>query len=139
MRLPGTSAWRRRAAVGFLALGAVLASRALSRDLPHEQTLVFRLGERDRHVPLKLSASLLRVGDSEPSAGLTIVRDGSENGDPREKLTLPNGDYVVTIEWEQKGASAQSGSAKEGETSRMERVTLGGGETVVPLARRVAE
>jgi hypothetical protein len=139
MRLPGTAAWRRRAAVGCLAFGAVLAGRAVSRDLPHEQTLVFRLDESARHTPLKLSASVLRIGESEARAGFTLVRDGAENGDPTERLRLPNGDYLVTIELEYRERAPEPSAAKEGETSRVERVTLSGGETVVPLRRRVAE
>jgi len=135
MILPGTAALRRRLALGFVALGAVLASRSLSHDLPSEQTLVFRLRDSARHAPLKLSASLVRVGQREPSAGLTIARDGTESGDPREKLRLPNGDYVVTVEWEQK----HEANAKESETSLVERVTLSGGETIVPLEKRVPE
>lgn len=141
MNLPGTAAWRRRAAIVFLGVGTVVASRAVSRDLPHDQTFVFRLDESDRHTPLKLSASFVRVGQSEPSAGVTLTRDGTENADPRQTVHLPNGDYVVTVEWEHvgKGTLADASVAKEGETSRVERVTLSGGETIVLLPKRDPE
>lgn len=141
MNLPGTPAWRRRAAFLFLGVGTVVASRAISSDLPHEQTLVFRLDESERHAPLKLSASFVRVGESEPRAGVSLSRDGSESGDPRQTLNLPNGDYVVTVEWEHvvKGALGDASAAKEGETSRATRVTLSGGETIVLLPKRDSE
>jgi hypothetical protein len=140
MMLPGTPEWRRRAAFAFLAVGLVLASRAVSRDLPHEQTLIFRLSENQRHVPLTLHASLTRVGESEACAGLTVTLSGSEaaaNGDPRHTLRLPNGDYVVTTRWHT--ASGAGAAPKEDETSRVERVTLTGGESIVPLVSRAPE
>jgi hypothetical protein len=135
MNLPGTPAWRRRAALAFLLLGTLVASRTISSDLPHRQALVFRLGAAERHVPLKLNASFLRVGESEPRAGVKVTRDGTEVGDVRETVELPNGDYVVTLEWEHVDESERrdAGDHKESETSRVERVTLTGGEIVVPL------
>jgi hypothetical protein len=141
MKLPGTPAWRRRAAFVFLGVGTVVASRAVSRDLPHEQTFVFRLDESERHAALKLSASFVRVGESEPRAGVSLSRSGSEFGDPRQTLNLPNGDYVVTVEWEHVGKAAfdDASAAKESETSRVERVTLSGGETIVLLPKRDSE
>ena len=145
MNLPGTPAWRRRVALGFLLLGTVVASRAISSDVPHEQSLIFRLREEDRHTPLKLTASFVRVGESEPRAGLSVTRDGREIGDIHETVRLPNGDYVVTIEWEHVDTSERSASAhdasehKENETSRVERVTLSGGELVVSMDKRVLE
>ena len=145
MILPGTAALRRRLALGCLALGAVLASRGFSRDLPHEQTLIFRLGNAVGRPRLKLSATLLRVGESEPSAGFTIVHDGNASGDPVQKLRLPNGDYVVTVEWQENSGVAEPESTakprvmetKESETSLVERVTLTGGDTIVQLEKRV--
>ncbi len=141
MNLPGTPAWRRRVAFVFIGVGTVVASRAISHDLPHEQTFVFRLDESERHEPLKLSASFVRVGESEPRAGVSLTRDGSEHGDLRQTLDLPNGDYVVTVEWGHvgKGTLAGASDAKESETSRVERVTLSGGETIVLLPKRVSE
>lgn len=138
MNLPGTAAWRRRVAVGFLALGAVLSVRALSRDLPHEQTLIFRPSETLRRVPLTLHVSVTRVGESEARAGLSVTRSGGETSDPRQTLHVPDGDYVVTLDWALK-EDASSRASKENETSRVERVTLTGGETIVPLAPRARE
>jgi hypothetical protein len=141
MKLPGTASWRRRVALGFLLLGTVVASRAISSDLPHEQSLIFRLPEEARHAPLKLTASFVRVGESEPRAGLSVTRDGREIGDIHETVRLPNGDYVVTIEWEHVDTSEHGVARedKEDETSRVERVTLSGGELVVSMDKRVLE
>lgn len=153
MILPGTPALRRRIAVAFLAVGAVIAVRVLSRDLPHEQTLIFRLGDNLRRVPFTLDVSLTRVGDSDACAGLTLSRNGAESGEPRHTLRLPDGDYVVTARWTlrsdgdnlrtaattQSGATGANQGAKEDETSRVERVTLTGGEIIVPLAPRATE
>ena len=141
MMPPGTPAWRRRAALAFLALGGALTVRALSRDTPHEQTLIFRLSEVDRHLPLTLHTTLTRVGESEARAGLSVTRDGSEHTDPRQTLRLPDGDYVVTLDWTFGAGSTNRPGAnvKEGETSRALRVTLTGGEIVVPLVQRASE
>ena len=148
MNLPGTPAWRRRAAFVFLGLGVAIGAKTISRDLPHDQTLVFRLDEPYRHAPLELHATFTRVGASEASAGVTITRDGSEPGDPRHTLRLPNGDYVVTIDWKRPSATAAraattlrssedaNAESKEGETSRVERVSLLGGEIIVQLQKR---
>ena len=137
MNLPGTPQWRRRVAFAFLAVGLVLTAQAVSRDLPHEQTLVFRLSENQRHVPFTLHASLTRVGESEACAGLSVTLSGTEHGDPRHTLRLPNGDYVVTASWQVKSDAGTS--PKEDETSRVERVTLTGGESIVPLVSRAPE
>jgi hypothetical protein len=139
MILPGTPAWRRRAALAILALGAVLFGRTISKELPREQTLVFRLGSGARHLPLKLSASVTRVGESEARVGLTLIRDGTERSDPQQTLRLPDGDYVVTVEWAVRADTAGGAEGKEGETTRVERVTLAGGESIVPLEKRVRE
>ncbi len=133
MMLPGTAAWRRRAAVIFLAVGVALGASTISRDLPREQTLIFRLDRSQRGVPFKLQVSLTRAGESEAATGLSINRDGHETHDPRHTFRLPDGDYVVSIDFAPLADGGASDTPKEGETSRMERVTLAGGETIVPL------
>jgi hypothetical protein len=138
MTLPGTAAWRRRAALAFLALGLALTAGALSRDLPHEQILIFRLSETDRHVPLTLHVSLTRAGESEACSGLSVTRTGNERADPRQTLRIPDGAYVVTARWT-RSRDTRDGVEKEDETSRVERVTLTGGEIIIPLASRARE
>ena len=138
--LPGTPALRRRLAIIVLALGAWFTISALARDWPREQTLAFRLSDELAHEPLRLEASVTRVGDVEASAGLTIARSGSENDTSRHTLRLPDGSYVVAVTWELTAGVRNADSApKEGETSSVHRVTLSGGEVVVPVGQRVPE
>lgn len=132
MILPGTAAWRRRAAVLFLAIGVALGVTTIGREVPREQTLIFRLDRSLERAPYELRVSLTRVGDSEAAAGMSIRGDGHEAGDPRHTFRVPDGDYVVSIDF-----AWRSDAAKEGETTRVERVTLAGGETIVPLQKRV--
>lgn len=149
MTLPGSPALRRRAALALLAVGLALTAGALSRDLPHEQILIFRLSETERRVPLTLHVSVTRMGESEASAGMTVTRTGSELGDPRQTLRLPDGHYVVTATWtprsdqvsggDDAGDSDSVSGAKEHGTSFVERVTLTGGEIVIRLAPRARE
>lgn len=139
-QLPGTRSLRQRLAVIVLALGAWFAVSALSRDWPREQTLAFRLSDTLAHEPLRLEASVTRVGDVEASAGFSIARSGSENDTARQRLRLPDGSYVVAVTWELTGTVRNADSApKEGETSSVHRVTLSGGEVVVPIGPRVPE
>jgi hypothetical protein len=137
MMLPGTAAWRRRAAVIFLAVGVALGASTILRDVPREQTLIFRLDRSQRGVPFNLSVSLTRAGESEAATGLQINRDGHETHDPRHTFRLPDGDYVVSIDFTLLADGGTSNMPKEEETSRVERVTLTGGETIVPLQKRV--
>jgi hypothetical protein len=132
--LPGTAEWRRRIAFAFLMLGGVLAVRTVARDVPKEQVLVFRLDGAARHEPIALHASLTRIGESEARAGFSFTRHGDESADPREIVNLPDGDYVVTID-----VTFRDEAAKEYKTSRAERVSLRGGEIIVPLMQRVRE
>ncbi len=137
MKLPGTPAWRRRTAVAFLALGALAVIHTLSGDLPHEQTLIFRLSESERRVPLKLQVTVTRAGESEARAGFTVSRDGSDDRaepDPRLTLRLLDGDYVITLD-----CTFGRQTPKEHKTSRVLRVSLAGSETVVPVAQRASE
>jgi hypothetical protein len=137
MILPGTPAWRRRAAVIFLGVGVALGAITIGRDLPREQTLIFRLDRSLARAPYALRVSLTRAGDSEAAAGMTINGDGHEASDPRHTFRVPDGDYVVSIDFAWRSDAGAANAAKEGETTRVERVTLAGGETIVPLQKRV--
>jgi hypothetical protein len=142
--LPGTPALRRRAALVLLAVGVVLLAQAVQRDWPREQTLIFRLEGGLREIPLKLDTSVTRVGEGEARGGMSVVRDGTERSNPQQTLRLPDGDYVVTVAWERATQGGSSGNdaaraAKEVETSSVHRVTLVGGEVVVPVSPRVTE
>jgi hypothetical protein len=142
--LPGTRTLRQRAAFIFVAVGAVLLLQAVLRDWPREQTLIFRLEGELREIPLKLDTSVTRVGEGEARGGMSIVRAGTERSNPQQTLRLPDGDYVVTVSWEKPRTSgnealSEPSAPKEVETSSVHRVTLAGGEVVVPVSPRVSE
>jgi hypothetical protein len=136
--LPGTPGIRRRVALVFLALGAVLAFRTIHQDLPREQTLVFRLDHSLRAAPLSLTATITRAGESEARNGFTLTRTGGERADPRQTFRAPNGDYVLTVDWNPLG-DGTSRPAEKRETSSVHRVTLEGGDIVVPIGPRATE
>jgi len=139
-QLPGTRSLRQRLAIIVIALGAWFTVSALSSSWPQEQSLVFRLSDELARRPLRLEASVTRVGDVEAAAGITINRSGSETDTPRQTLRLPDGSYVVAVSWQLTGGVRNTESAsKEGETSSVHRVTLSGGEVVVPIGPRVNE
>jgi hypothetical protein len=138
--LPGTRSLRQRLGIVVVALGAWFTVSALSSSWPQEQTIAFRLADELAREPLRLEASVTRVGDVEASAGLTINRSGSETDTSRQTLRLPDGSYVVAVSWELTGGVRNAESApKEGETSSVHRVTLSGAEVVVPIGPRVTE
>lgn len=138
--LPGSPSLRRRAAFVFLAVGTVLAASSIARDWPREQTLIFRLEDELAQAPVRLDASVTRAGDSEAQSGFTLIRDGDEAPTARHKLRVPDGEYVVTVTWAltRSDASAALG-LKESETTSVRRVTLSGGEVVVPIGPRVSD
>jgi hypothetical protein len=138
--LPGTRSLRQRLAIVVIALGAWFSVSALSSSWPQEQIIAFRLPDELAREPLRLEASVTRVGDVEASAGLTINRSGSETDTSRQTLRLPDGSYVVAVSWQLTGGVRNAESApKERETSSVHRVTLSGGEVVVPIGPRVTE
>jgi hypothetical protein len=92
------SALRRRAAVVVLALLAVVLFQTVSRDLPREQTLIFRFPLGERTDATALTASFTRVGESEARAGVTLSLREVVGHDIRCSVHLPNGDYIVTVE-----------------------------------------
>jgi len=134
----GTPAWRRRLGVGVLATGALLIAVTAGRDVPREQPLVFRL-DRPLDRGGRLTASFTRVGDAEANVGFTLELPPGPSRNVTHKVRLPNGDYIVTVDvaggepTENVQAEASGPSARAGETSARERVTLSGSEVVVPV------
>jgi hypothetical protein len=149
MVLPGTPALRRRLALAALVVGGLLLLRTVDRDLPREQTLIFRTGPELREAPVRLTATITRAGDSEPRSGFTITRPSGERSELRHTFRAPNGDYVVTVDFlfpdfgtsTDGGADAGPGapSAEKRETSSVHRVSLRGGDIVVPIGPRVSD
>ena len=115
--------------------GAVWLGGHLTRSLPHDQVLVFRLGSVFPNA-VRFSASWKAAGDSEPSGGVTLAFDKAPPLEIRQHTSLPNGDYVVTLNVvESPQQKRDSKVASEGVQTNIERrVTLVGGETLVALA-----
>jgi hypothetical protein len=147
--LPGTPALRRRLALVALVVGALLVLRTAERDLPREQTLVFRTSSELRGAPVRLTASITRAGESEARSGFTIARASGDRNDIRHTFRAPNGDYVLTVDFlfpEAASSTADGAVAPPAtpsptirETSSVHRVTLGGVDIVVPIGPRVSE
>jgi hypothetical protein len=147
--LPGTPALRRRLALLALVVGGLLVLRTADRDLPREQTLIFRTSPELRDAPVQLTASVTRAGESEARGGFTLHRAAGDRSELRHTVRAPNGEYVVTVDFAVpdttasttgKGDAPPRTSAEEKpETSSVHRVTLTGGDIVVPIGPRVSE
>ena len=106
----------------------------LMRGLPHDQVLVFPVGSVFPNA-LRFSASWKRVEDSEPSGGVTLTFDKAPPLQIRQNASLPNGDYVVSLNVLENPRNSDSVATSEGVQTNIERrVTLIGGETKVALA-----
>jgi hypothetical protein len=148
-RLPGTPALRRRLALLALVAGGVLILRTADRDLPREQTLVFRPSAELRESPLRLTVTITRSGESEARGGFTLSRESGDRSELRHDFRAPNGDYVITVDVvvparsESPAVTAARGASspteEKRETSSVHRVTLGGGDIVVPIGPRVSD
>jgi hypothetical protein len=104
------------------------------RGLPHDQVFVFPVGSVFPNA-IHFSASWKRVEDSEPSGGVTFTFDKAPPLQIRSHASLPNGDYVVSLNVLENPQSGESVSTGEGVQTNIERrVTLIGGETKVALA-----
>jgi hypothetical protein len=104
------------------------------RDLPHDQVLVFPIGSVFPNA-VRLSASWRRVGDSEPSGGITLTFDKAPPLQISQHASLPNGDYVVSLNVLENPGNSGSATNSEGVQTNIERrVTLIGGEALVALA-----
>jgi hypothetical protein len=143
--LPGTPALRRRLALAALVVGGLLLLRTVDRDLPREQTLIFRTSPELRGAPVRLTVTITRAGESEARSGFTISRPGGDRSELRHTFRAPNGDYVLTVDFFIPDVAASAAGsvvapiAEKRETSSVHRVTLGGGDIVVSIGPRVSE
>ena len=112
---------------GVLLLGLIALAAWLVPRWPREQQLVFRLGSSHESIT-RLEASWVRQGDEEIKGGITLNFPDPPPETVRHTLSLPNGEYTVTVELTRKG----SGDTRT-KTTWARRVTLGGKETVLPL------
>ena len=104
------------------------------RDLPHDQVFVFPVGSVFPNAA-RLSASWKRVEDTEPSGGVTLTFDKAPPLQIRSHASLPNGDYVVSLNILENPRNGDSVAISEGVQTNIERrVTLTGGEALVALA-----
>lgn len=128
MRLgdPSGSKGRRRLAVSFLALGALVVVATVDKDYPREQPIVFRLPDSRA---ASLTASFTKVGDAEARTGFTLAVPERAFRDVSHTIRVPNGDYIVTVELRRPME----------ETSVSQRVSLAGGEVVVAVPARASE
>ena len=137
----GEGAARRRYAFLFLVAGGVLVATTVSKDVPREQPIVFRLADRRA---VTLTASFTRVGEAEARTGFTLSLPDRAFPDVTHTIRVPNGDYLVTVEIRrpESGRSAdgsEPGPASSDETSLSRRVSLSGSEVVVPVPARATE
>jgi hypothetical protein len=135
--LPGTPALRRRLALLALAIGGFLILRTADRDLPREQTLIFRTSPELRDAAVQLTATVTRAGESEARGGFTIHRAAGDRSELRHTVRAPNGEYVVTVDFVVPDTKALPKEKRE--TASVHRVTLQGGDIVVSIGPRVTE
>ncbi len=110
-----------------LVIGLIALATWLGPHWPREQQLVFRLGPSHDNVT-RLEASWVRQGDEEVQGGFTMNFPDPPPETVRHTLSLPNGEYTVTVELTRK----RSGDTRT-KTTWARRVTLGGKETTLPL------
>ncbi len=143
---------RRIALRAIVVGGAVWVGGIVMRSLPHDQVLVFPVGSVFPNAT-RFSASWKTLAENEPSGGVSVDFTAPPPLELREHVSLPNGDYVVTIEvfvrrevaWKD-AEKAHENPAKPAEirtnetdsrgleTNIVRRVSLSGGETLVALA-----
>ncbi len=137
---------RRLATRAVVMFGAIWLGGHLMRSYPHDQVLLFPVGSVFPNA-VRFSASWKRSGEPEPSGGVTLAFEHAPPLQVRQHASLPNGDYVVTLnilESPQNTAASVSSSGsptqaakgpREGVQTNLERrVTLAGGETLIALA-----
>jgi len=130
--------WRRFAARAILLSGAALVGTYLASKAPREQTLVFQPGAARIH---SLSATWTRSGEDQPEGGVTLTFPDGTTRDIRHRVTLPSGEYVVEVQLTLEPESPRQRSdgglggapTPRAQTTVVERVRLGGGETLIAL------
>jgi hypothetical protein len=113
-----------------LVAGFALAAALLLPNVPADQDLVFRL-DGDPSLVRRVEATWTAEGEREATGG---VRLGFEERAPRSirhRVSLPNGRYEVAVQ-----VVRETADAALSHTTTTRRVTLEGGETVIPLDGR---
>ncbi|MCC6903611.1 MAG: hypothetical protein IT377_31875 [Polyangiaceae bacterium] len=115
--------WRRLAARVAIVGGVAVAVSVATPWVPREQVLIYRVSGGDPVRRLKVHVT--REGESEAALGATLT---GASPSFRHGVSLPNGRYVVSVQAER---ALSDGGVKE--TSFVRRVTLEGGETILPI------
>ncbi len=123
-------AWRRRVARIVLVVGAALAASQLLARAPQEQNLDFRLGETRKQVR-RIDATWTPAGGHEPAGGVSLSFPSQAPAHVRHRVSLPNGSYDLAVE-----ITREERAGELTHTTSNRRVTLEGGETVIPLESR---
>lgn len=119
---------RRWGTLAILLLGLLVATRWFKGSFPREHDVVIRLPPDS--AASQLSVNFTPVGEAEPTHGLQVALAAPAPRVLREKVKLPDGDYIVILELTY-GANAGPSAPKKSETSRARRVTLAEAETLV--------
>jgi hypothetical protein len=124
---------RRVVTRSILVLGAALVVGQVMRDMPRDQTLVFPVGSVFPNAT-RFAASWKRQGDREPHGGVSLTFNAAAPLQIRQHATLPDGDYIVTLEIAEDPPAGEMARRRAGlQTSIERRVSLGGGETLIAL------
>ncbi|HEY4102552.1 MAG TPA: hypothetical protein VGM44_01635 [Polyangiaceae bacterium] len=137
---------RRLATRAIVIFGAVWLGGIAMRSLPHDQVLLFPVGSVFPNAT-RFAASWRQAGDKESRGGVTLTFTTPPPLQIRQHASLPNGDYVVSIEvtareFDERAKDPQI-AARTAQVSRggggmqtniERRVTLAGGETTIALA-----
>jgi hypothetical protein len=113
-----------------LGVGLLVAHNVLKHSWPQEQTVVFRIPRHLAEVATRLEANFTPLGDTEPIRGLVLTLNPPGKANLRHTLSLPDGEYIISLELTYSDKSGPSAPTKS-ETSRARRVTLQGQETLV--------
>lgn len=131
MNVDSTAVRRRRwGALAVLVVAFAVVFTTVNQSVPRDQMVTVRLPERPDARATLLSMYFTPVGEREPLRGVSVAVDSASPRRIRQRMRLPNGDYIVSLEltWAHRaGPSAPEFT----ETSHARRVTLSGDETFV--------
>lgn len=121
---------RRWGALAVLVVAFAVVFTTVNESVPRDQTITVRLPDRPELRPTLLAMYFTPVGEREPLRGVSIAVERASPRQIRQRIRLPDGDYIVSLEltWAHRtGPSAPEFT----ETSHARRVTLSGDETFV--------
>ena len=123
----GSSA-RRLAARAVIVLFAVLVGGQVMRSVPHEQTLIFPVGSTFPNAT-RFAASWKQPGDDEARGGVSLSFEKDPPLQIRQHAKLPNGDYIVSIDIQERPPSHRNEPRRAEETEQLAGQTAQAGET----------